>query len=112
VTLEFCWELLMLDMGFLTTSKEAQYSANGFSLTYSSSHELIATTILISMAAKENTRASLLPFFLDKSRIIWDPGGSILLHRFGGKPNLKGRACTSQPRPKKDTMEHYKSNNS
>jgi hypothetical protein len=71
----------------LTTSKEAQYSANGFSLTYSLSHELSATTMLISMAAKGNTRASILPFGLDKSRIIWDPGGSIILHRLGGKPN-------------------------
>jgi hypothetical protein len=116
---------MMLVMGFLTTSKEVQYSANSFSLTYSLSHELFATTIFISMAAKGNTRASILTFGLDKSRIIWDPGGSILLHRLGGKPNLKGRgmsghgyglmgwtACASQPRPKEDTMKHYKSNRS
>ena len=87
-----------------------QYSANGFSLTYSLSHELSTTTMLISMAAKGNTRAIILPFGLDKSRIIWDPDGSILLHRLGGKPNLKERgmsgyghgfmgrpACASQP---------------
>ena len=77
------------------------------------------------MATKGNTRASILPFGLDKSRIIWDPGGSILLHRLGGKSNLKVRGmsgyghglmgrttCASRPRPKEDTMKHYKSNNS
>jgi len=77
------------------------------------------------MATKGNTRASILPFGLDKSRIIWDPGGSILLHRLGGKSNLKVRGmsgyghglmgrttCASRPRPKGDTTKHYKSNRS
>ena len=77
------------------------------------------------MATKGNTRASILPFGLDKSRIIWDPGGSMLLHRLGGKPNLKRRGmsgyghglmgrttCASRPRPKEDTMKHYKNNRS
>jgi len=45
------------------------------------------------MAAKGNTRAIILPFGLDKSRIIWDPGGSIILHRLGGKPNLRRGEC-------------------
>ena len=66
-----------------------QYSANGFSLTYSLSHEPSATTMLISMAAKGNTRASILPFGLGKSRIIWDPGGSIILHRLGGNVRIR-----------------------
>lgn len=44
----------------MNTSKEA--------LTYSLSHELSATTMLISIVAKENTRASILPFGFGKSQ--------------------------------------------
>lgn len=52
VALDLNWELLMIDIGFLTTSKEVHYSANCLSLTYSLSHELLGTSMLISMAEK------------------------------------------------------------
>lgn len=68
----------MLDMGFLATSKEVQYSANYLSLTYSLSNELLCPSMLISIAARGSTSDSILSFDLDQSTIIWDPGDKLM----------------------------------
>ena len=58
----FCREFILLDMGFLTTNKEVQCNVDCFSSTYSEEEFL---------------------------QFSWDPSGSELLHRLGGKPNFK-----------------------
>ena len=63
----FCREFILLDMGFLTTNKEVQCNVDCFSSTYSEEEFL---------------------------QFPWDPGGSKLLHRLGGKPNLKKRGMS------------------
>jgi len=62
----FCREFILLDMGFLTTNKEVQCNVDCFSSTYSEEEFL---------------------------QFPWDPGGSELLHRLGGKPNFKKGEC-------------------
>jgi hypothetical protein len=62
----FCREFILLDMGLLTTNKEVHCSVDCFSSTYSEE---------------------------EFPQFPWDPGGSELLHRLGGKPNFKKGEC-------------------
>ena len=59
---QICWEVLLLDEGFFSISKEMQSGANWLSLTYSLSCEPFGPPLLISMAAKGSTGASILKF--------------------------------------------------
>jgi hypothetical protein len=78
VTVDSRGELMVLAIGFLTTSKEVQCNTNCLSWTYSLSHEPFGVSMLINMAAQGSTRDSLLACGLGKSRIVWDPGAQLM----------------------------------
>jgi hypothetical protein len=119
----FCREFILLDLCFLTTSKEVQFGANCLHLTTSKARPyllietqelhgvvygemplpwscyeltqdplgLFVTSLLCQSTSVLQSSAQEGNAVFSHAKFSWDPGGSILLYRLGGKPNPKER---------------------